>query len=163
VLFTNDMAVWLASLPGMTAYFPATPAVSADGRYVTCDGGSLPITFDGYMLNNDSGPRIEMRAGGLGPTQGERTIDVDSLSLLIYGPSDDHNGAEHLVRDIDQAVMSLVCPLNVPSQSGGPSTRIIDFDYAGGPPRYVSRDHASIGARDIFSAEYALKVARVTF
>jgi hypothetical protein len=163
MLYTTDCAIWLASLPGMGAYFPTTPQLSTDQRWVGCDGGSLPITFDAFVLPQDSGQRIELRANGGGPVENERTIDVDFLSLQIFGPPEDHAAGEALRTAVDNSIMVLRPPLEIPSQTGGPSTRVIDLNYMAGPPRFVARDRPGVGARDIFAAEYVLRTARTVF
>jgi hypothetical protein len=155
VLFSSDVALWLAGLPGMADYFPVAPSVSADGRWIA--GGTVPITFDGYGMPDTSGPYIAVGVTGGAPTQAERTLDVPLLSVVTVGPQDDHTGGEKLTSTVDDTLMGLPFPQTIPSATGGNPTHLVSLDYSGGQPRFLDRDPAR---RSVFTASYVLVVAR---
>jgi hypothetical protein len=163
MLYTTDVALWLANLPSLNSHFPTTPQLTTDQRAVVSTGGDLPITFDRYSLPDDSGQKIELHVESGGSTENERTVDVHFLSLMIFGNPDDHTGVEHLVSSIDDALMGTVPPLDIPPAGEWSTTRLISLDYTGGPPRFVTRDQPGMGARSVFAAEYLVRVARTVF
>jgi hypothetical protein len=174
MLFSSDVALWLAGQPNMADYLPNPPEISSDGRWVGCAAGLVAITFDGYGMPDTSGPYVAVGVTGGAPTESERTVDVHLVSVLTFGPQDDHTGAEQLTSTVDDSLMALTFPQTIPSVAAGfdtdgtfdlgaafdGGTHLISLDYSGAPPRFLDRDNAR---RSVFTASYVVRIARTVF
>jgi hypothetical protein len=92
--------------------------------------------------------------GGGTPTLNERTFDCHQVQLRYRGPQNDSATAENFTAVIDDLIMGSVCPVTI----GG--RRVIDLDYAGGPPQFLAYDTSR---RTQYVGRYLVTIAREVF
>lgn len=121
MLRTRHAGAWLLSLPTwpQVGHRPQPMTIITDGE--------IPPAPDEVAI---------VSIGPGTPTSMERTFDTHSLQVRVRGPQVDPDGAEDLMAAVDNGVMGAVAPVVI----GG--RRVIDIDYAGGPPQFLLRDEA---------------------